>query len=96
MVRSIEYTETYKETLLATVGTIEASWGEIHVGQFLDKLDNLVEMIRKHPYIFQSLPLHPKYRRCVISKQTSLVYTVTDSSIILLYLFDNRQDPFWG
>lgn len=96
MIRTIEYTETYRDTLLATTSIIERSWGKIYVEKFLDKLDELLKLIKKHPYIHQAIPSHPKYRRCVISKQTSLVYAVQDSKIILLYLFDNRQEPLWS
>lgn len=95
MIRTIEYTETYRDTLLATTSIIERSWGKIYVEKFLDKLDDLLLLIKKHPYIHQALPSYPEYRRCVISKQTSLVYAVQDSKIILLYLFDNRQEPLW-
>ncbi|WP_090605732.1 type II toxin-antitoxin system RelE/ParE family toxin [Parapedobacter koreensis] len=95
MIKKIEYTETYKETLSATVSIMERDWDEKYVNRFLDQLDDVVEKIRTHPYLFQAIPINPKYRRCVISKQTSLVYEVTDSKIILLYLFDNRQEPLW-
>lgn len=87
MIKEIEYTETYKETLSAIISIVGRDWGERY---------DVVEKIRTHPYLFQAIPINPKYRRCVISKQTSLVYEVTDSKIIHLYLFDNRQEPFWG
>lgn len=95
MIKKIEYTKTYKETLSAIVSIIERDWGTRYVNRFLDRLDDVVEKIQTHPYLFQAIPVNPKYRRCVVSKQTSLVYEVTDSKIILLYLFDNRQEPFW-
>lgn len=92
--KKVAYTKTYKETLSATVSIIERNWGDRYVNRFLDQLDDLVEKILMYPYLFQALPLNPKYRKCVISKQTSLVYEITDTKIILLYLFDNRQEPF--
>ncbi|MFC3199059.1 hypothetical protein ACFOET_15650 [Parapedobacter deserti] len=95
MIKKIEYTETYKETLSATVSIIERDWGDRYVNRFLNQLDDVVEKIQTYPYLFQAIPINPKYRRCVISKQTSLVYEVTDSKIILLYLFDNRQEALW-
>ena len=94
MVKTIEYTKTYKETLSAIVSIIESDWGNRYVNRFLDQLDDAVRKIQMYPYLFQELPINQKYRRCVISKQTSLIYEVTDSKVILLYLFDNRQEPF--
>jgi len=94
MVKAIEYTKTYKETLSAIVSIIESDWGDRYVNRFLNQLDDAVKKIQMYPYLFQELPLNHRYRRCVISKQTSLVYEVADSKVILLYLFDNRQEPF--
>jgi len=95
VIREVEYTETYKETLLAIVSMVERDWDDRHVNRFLDQLDDVIDKIQAHPYLFQALPVNPRYRRCVISKQTSLVYEVADSKIALLYLFDNRQEPFF-
>lgn len=92
----IEYTQTYKETLSAIVLLIEKRWGERQVNRFLDQLDDVVKKIQMYPYLYQATPVNPKYRKCVVSKQTSLVYELSESKIILLYLFDNRQEPFWG
>jgi len=94
MIKKIEYTDTYKETLSAIVEIIENDWGDKYVNRFLNQLDRVVAKIKTYPYLFQALPINQNYRRCVISKQTSLVYEVSDSKIILLYLFDNRQEPF--
>lgn len=92
---TIEYTETYKQTLRATIDIIESGWGDRYVNRFIKKLDDIVEKISISPYLFQAIPTDSRFRRCVISKQTSLVYEVTASKIILLYLFDNRQEPLW-
>lgn len=91
---NIDYTQTYRETLLSTIDIIERAWGEKHVNRFLNELDEMVEKIRKYPFLFQEFPVNPKYRRCVLSKQTSLVYEINESKITLLYIFDNRQDSF--
>lgn len=94
MNRQLEYTQTYKDTLSAVVSIIDREWGKRYTDNFLNQLDSAVEKIRKHPYLCQALDINSKYRRYVISKQTSLVYEVNDVKITLLYLYDNRQEPF--
>ena len=45
MIKNLEHTETYKETLSAIVSIIERDWGDRYVNRFLDKLDDVVEKI---------------------------------------------------
>ena len=59
MIKKIEYTETYKETLSAIVSIVERDWGDRYVNRFLNQLDDVVEKIRTHPYLFQAIPINP-------------------------------------
>lgn len=95
MISEIVYTETYKITLAELVKNLEAGYGLSVVDRFFDRIDDIVQKIKKSPYLFQAIPVDTRFRRVVISPQSSLVYEVTESKIILLYIFDNRQDPMW-
>jgi len=96
MINEIIYTDTYKITLIALTDRVEKSHGTSSVEKLLDRIDSIVEKIVINPYLFQAIPIDTRYRRAVISRQSSLVYEVTDTKIILLYIFDNRQDPVWS
>jgi len=95
MIVEIVYTETYKFTLSALINNVEASYGTSISEKLLDRIDDIVKKIALNPYLFQAIPVDSEYRRAVISRQSSLVYQVTESKAILLYIFDNRQDPLW-
>ncbi|HEY8781851.1 MAG TPA: hypothetical protein VIM16_09570 [Mucilaginibacter sp.] len=95
MISEVVYTETYKITLTALVNNVEKSYGASSAEKLLDRIDGIVEKIVINPYLYQAIPVDTRFRRAVISRQTSLVYEVTETKIILLYIFDNRQEPFW-
>jgi plasmid stabilization system protein ParE len=95
MISEVVYTETYKITLTAVIDNIEKAYGTRSAEKLLDRIDRIVEKIIINPYLYQAIPVDTPFRRAVISRQSSLVYEVTDTKIILLYIFDNRQEPFW-
>jgi hypothetical protein len=91
----VVYTDTYKITLAAVINNVEKSHGALSAEKLLDRIDGIVQKIIINPYLFQAIPIDTRYRRAVISRQSSLVYEVTETKIILLYIFDNRQEPSW-
>ncbi|HEY4325364.1 MAG TPA: hypothetical protein VGN20_15300 [Mucilaginibacter sp.] len=95
MINEVVYTDTYKITLTAVINSVENAYGVASAEKLLDRIDRIVAKIVVNPYLYQAVPVDTRFRRAVISGQSSLVYEVTDTKIILLYIFDNRQDPFW-
>jgi hypothetical protein len=95
MINEVVYTETYKITLIAVVNSVEKLYGTSSAEKLLDRIDQIVEKVIINPYLFQAIPVDTRFRRAVISRQSSLVYEVTKTKIILLYILDNRQEPFW-
>lgn len=93
MISEVVYTETYKITLTAVITHVENDYGTLVANKLLNRIDRIVEKIIKNPNLYQAIPVDPRFRRAVISSQSSLVYEVTQTKIILLYIFDNRQDP---
>jgi hypothetical protein len=45
------------------------------------------------PQIYPSSELKQEYRRAVISKQISVLYSIEDSIVKVHTVFDNREDP---
>ncbi len=45
MVKEVEYTKTYKETLSAIVSILQRDWGNPYISRFLNQLDDVVEKI---------------------------------------------------
>ena len=60
--------------------------------EFLKRLDSKIQAIRKNPKIFPKSELQSGLRKCVVTKQTSLLYEIQSESIFILTIIDTRQD----
>jgi plasmid stabilization system protein ParE len=87
------YTPRSKETLSAVYDFIHIKFGLKSADQFVLKAERIVGLIAEHPLMFKASIIDDSVRIGLISKQTSLFYRVTDTSIHLLFFWDNRQEP---
>jgi plasmid stabilization system protein ParE len=90
---SIFYTPRSKETLSSVYNFIQNKFGISSAEKFGTKAEKTISLIAEHPFIFKASAIDKNVRIGLISKQTSLFYRVTDTSIHLLFFWDNRQDP---
>lgn len=70
---------------------LENRWSEKVKLEFIEKLNQKIQSVEKYPRSFSASNLDPKLRRCVVTKQTSLLYEIQDDSIFILTIIDNRQ-----
>jgi plasmid stabilization system protein ParE len=68
-------------------------WGEQSKRKFLKQLDIKIKVIETAPRAFPASRLDPKLRKCVVTKQTTILYEVHDQYVFILNLIDTRQDP---
>ena len=55
-------------------------------------VDELIERLRNSKHVCPPAPTIPNARRCVVNKQTSLIYTVEGDTIHIVSMYDNRSD----
>lgn len=94
MILEVLYTDRSKETLQLVYDFIEYKFGEKSAEQFSLKAEKIIELIRHHPFMYKAALFDENIRVGLITKQTSLFYRVTDTSVHLLFFWDNRQEPF--
>jgi len=90
----IYYTPRAKETLDSVYNFINTKFGTNSADKFALKAEKIIDLIAEYPYMFKATPFDKNVRIGLISKQTSLFYRVTATSVHLLFFWDNRQDPF--
>lgn len=91
---AIFYTPRSKETLSSVYTFIKNEFGVNSAEKFSAKAEKTISLIAEHPFLFRASTIDENVRVGFISKQTSLFYRVTDTSITLLFFWDNRQEPF--
>jgi plasmid stabilization system protein ParE len=57
------------------------------------KLDKSLEQIQKLPDSFPESEKIRGLRKCVLTKQTTLFYKYSETTIDVITIFDNRQNP---
>lgn len=72
---------------------LEKEWSIKIKNDFIVKLDKSLKQIQKLPYSFPESEKVKGLRKCVVTKQTTIFYKYTETSIYIVAIFDNRQSP---
>jgi len=61
----------------------------------LKKAYKTIDLAAKNPYMFKSSSIKENVRIGLVTKQTSFFYEVHENEIIILFFWDNRQEPIF-
>ena len=96
---TIVWTETAKLAYQQIQSFVLQNWS-IDIVLRLDKdVEDLLQNLTKHKHLCPGLSEFPGLRKCLINKQTSLIYSVDELNKIinLVTIVDNRMDhPFYN
>ncbi len=90
---AIFWTKEAQETFDATLNFIKSKWGEKEASKIFKRTQKIIYTVSKQPYIFKSSEIEVNIRKGLISKQTSVFYSVEIDRIVIHYFWDNRQEP---
>lgn len=90
----VAFTQTAEEGYIAILD--ETSRRSLDEAIKLDnKLDTLIENLKKFKYLCPVSKHFPKFRRCVVTRFVSLVYEVGQQLTTIISVFDARsKNPF--
>lgn len=92
MAYNLHWTEEAVNNLERILNYLDQNWTHKEVNNFKLKLSKQIELIAQNPYMFPISLIHPRLRKAVLSKQTSIFYEVKNDDIFLTYLFINRMN----
>ena len=92
-IKSIIWTKRALSEYDLLVEYLFVEWGEKITLKISQSIDKYLIRIENSPNQFPIINRDKMIRKCVISKQTSLFFMVLENSIIIISLFDNRQNP---
>jgi plasmid stabilization system protein ParE len=70
-----------------------SEWGEEITRRVLSEINQTVARIQTSPEQFPFFKEGKKIRRCVASPQTSVYFKVLKDTVVIVSVFDNRQNP---
>ena len=80
-------------TFDAIVVYLENSFGNDVAVKFIAKTDSSIQAITSFPNLYKAISLKQNVRKATISKVCSFYYEINDNTIVILYFWDNRQEP---
>lgn len=72
---------------------LEIRWNEKTKRNFANKINAIIIQIVENPELFPVSAINKKIRKGVVSKQCSLFYHFNSKYIVVVSVFDTRQDP---
>jgi plasmid stabilization system protein ParE len=92
-ITKVVWSERAVSDLKNIISYLEENLTEKEISKFTRKLEKQISIIREQPTAFVATK-HNNVRRSVMLKQVTLYYHVEDSTVRIVTLFDNRQNPF--
>ena len=89
----IYYTPNAKSTLKSVYSFIINKFGKRVADKFITKSEKTIDLIAEYLLMFKASEFDENVSIGLITKQCSIFYKVTKTQIILLYFWDNRQEP---
>lgn len=89
----VNISKTAEKNLDAVLNFIEARWSKKSKEMYIVKFEKAISIISMNPEIFPKSLVNKKYRKCVITKQSSLLYSFGSNEVRIHTVFDTRQDP---
>ena len=91
--RKIIITDKAKINIINIFDYLELKWNLKVKTKFAFKLNEMIKLIKINPDIFIISEKNKRLRKCVVTKQSTLYYSFDSNQIIIVSLFDTRQDP---
>lgn len=91
--RDVKWTDRALSEYDQLIDHLWEEWGEKVTIKVNAKIEKSVLRIAQSPGQFPFVNKAKGVQRCVVSNQTSIFFTVSSDWIIILSVFNNRQDP---
>ena len=93
MKREIRLSNRAIKKLESILVYLEEEWSTKVKHDCIQKLDKSLKQIQKHPYSFPESEKIQGLRKCIVTRQTTVFYKYSNTTIDVVIIFDNRQNP---
>ena len=93
MLKSISWTSLADNDLSNLLEFLFYRWNRKVTLEYIENLDYCISIIQKNPDLFPFYDDNLKIRKCVVTSQNTIFYSETENRIVILRLYDSRQNP---
>lgn len=93
MVKKIIWRKKAKNKFREIVFYLQENWSEKVAGEFVKVVLHKIDILTAFPRIGIISVKKEGFRKLILSKHNMLVYRIKEDKIILLNIYDTRQDP---
>jgi plasmid stabilization system protein ParE len=72
---------------------LDQNWSEKTARDYADKIDKVLQIISKMPFLYPKISRKKNVRKCLVVKQNAMYFRVKKRTITILTIFDTRQSP---
>ena len=87
------FSKKANQTFDLTQKQILNKWGEISVKKFDKRVFEVLQLLAESPLIYKAVEDYPTVRKAAIHRNCALYYKVSKNRVIILFFWDNRQEP---
>ena len=94
MAKEVKWTKTANKNFDKVIAYLESNWPEKVVIDFISRTSKLLDLLAELPEIGEEVQdAKRKIRGILITKHNKLFYRVDKNTLIVLRIFDTRQNP---
>jgi plasmid stabilization system protein ParE len=93
MAYRVEFTDTFVNSSKRTIKWLRKEWSDTSAKSFREKLSLSIEQIMKYPTAGKKSVKNKDVRSILVTKHNKLYYRISGKTIILLELFETKQNP---
>jgi len=93
MALKISWTKRASKNFDIILEYLEVEWGDQVAGRFIKDVYDFMELLAEFPEVGSIENREKNIRGFTLFKQVNIFYRINNDQIIILGLFDNRQNP---
>lgn len=72
---------------------LSTKWNENIAKEFANIFEKKLDLIKYNPFLYPSFKNNNIIRKCVVVKQVSVYYRISNDEVQIITVFDSRQNP---
>jgi len=91
--REIYFSPRSLDDLTSLAEYLDREWGKTVTDKFLDRVDDLLDLIGVYPDIYVAVNKKKRIHKCIINNNVTLYYRASKNEIELITFFHSHQNP---